>query len=225
MDDAILCYIDGIRTRAGGDVVLTLSVDQTQAAKFQRFLPLVGSPIGVAFAEIGKEIQERPRLYGQQAKILKLSSFFRTPEVWKAIGTDKQFRAWIQMQPSALSSYFDETDKGPRCEAAHVRRAGESGTGYKADYACIPLTHEEHEYQHQHGEKAAFEKYMPGELLAKSIDSEKAWFDRQRIFYVSKWAWDELKRQLGFDSWAEIPPNTLKTWADKHELTLPSDYY
>src|SRR5262245_14745507 len=41
-----------------------------------------------------------------------------------------------------------------RCVAAHVRRASDSGTAYKAAYSCVPLTDAEHRLQHQKGESA-----------------------------------------------------------------------
>src|ERR1700722_7008044 len=73
----------------------------------------------------------------------------------QAKGSDKQFREWIQRQPSCVSGRFNEYVNGEgRCVAAHVRRAGESGTGYKGEYSCVPMTQAEHLQQHQKGESA-----------------------------------------------------------------------
>lgn len=88
-------------------------------------------------------------------------------------GSDKQYREWVRRQPSCLSGQFSEWVNGQgRCVAAHVRRAGESGTGHKGDYACVPLTDAEHRLQHQHGETAL----MP-----------KEWWDSMRIKYLTMW--------------------------------------
>lgn len=89
-------------------------------------------------------------------------------------GTDKQFREWVQRQPSCLSGRFSEylEDGTGRCIAAHVRRARDSGTAFKAEYSCVPLTHAEHLLQHQHGESAL----MP-----------KEWWDRKRLEYLQHW--------------------------------------
>lgn len=85
-------------------------------------------------------------------------------------GTDKQYRAWIQRQPSCISGRFSEWVGGEgRCEAAHVRRAGESGTGFKAPYSCVPLTRKEHAEQHQYGE------------------FDKDFFDKQAKKYLYLW--------------------------------------
>lgn len=103
----------------------------------------------------------------------------------RAKGTDKQFRLWIQKQPSCLTGQFSEwTDKGWRNPACHVRRAGESGTGHKADYACIPMTNEEHRCQHQRGEAVVLTAYLGGEW---SRDSAREWFDQRRIEYLRRW--------------------------------------
>lgn len=68
---------------------------------------------------------------------------------------DETYRKWIQRQPSCLSGTYSEYVNGEgRCVAAHVRRASGSGTGFKGDFACVPLTQEEHLLQHQHGEES-----------------------------------------------------------------------
>lgn len=172
-------------------------------------------------------------LYGPQAQKLRQSGFFRMPDVWKAIGTDDEFRAWVQRQPSCISGEWSEwlEEKGEgRCIAAHVRRAGESGTGYKAPYACIPLTDKEHtQCQHLAGENALYALWLDlkGHRSIEASDNDaKEFFNRKRIEYVESWAWTALKKQLGFAHWSEVPPYVLLRWADKHDLArhLPPEY-
>ena len=218
MTDAIMMYIDGVRTRASGDVVISLSVDSTQALQVQGFISKVGQPVAVAFAEVGdqpdtfKAVQKKGE-FGEFARGLKLSGFFRRPEVWKAVGTDQEFREWVQLQKSVISGNQDHTDSGPRCEAAHVRRAGESGTGYKADYACVPLTHEEHLLQHSKGEVAVLLQYRKG-IKKIEVDEAKDWFNKARIECVQDWCWETAKDQMGEDSWTKISPVTFRIWAN-----------
>jgi hypothetical protein len=91
----------------------------------------------------------------------------------RAKGTDEQFREWVQRQPSCVSGHFSEYVNGEgRCIAAHVRRAGESGTAFKGEYAAVPLTHDEHLLQHQKGESA---------------HGGKEFFDRMRLRYLMLW--------------------------------------
>jgi hypothetical protein len=101
-------------------------------------------------------------------------------------GTDKQFREWVQRQPSCISGQFSEylEDGTGRCVAAHVRRARDSGTGFKAEFACVPMTHAEHLRQHQHGETAAMPYFSDS-----PTDSQlaKEWFDAQRVRYLRTW--------------------------------------
>ena len=65
--------------------------------------------------------------------------------------------------------------------------------------------------QHQQGESAL---------------GGKEWFDKKRIDYVSRWAWETLKNQLGYSSWSETPPEVLNQWATQHNLQhhLPAEY-
>lgn len=92
----------------------------------------------------------------------------------RAKGADKQFREFIQRQPSCISGRFSEyleIGEG-RSIACHVRRAGESGTAYKSEYSCVPMTHAEHLLQHQKGE---------------TVFGGKDFFDQQRLRYLLLW--------------------------------------
>lgn len=173
------------------------------------------------------EAAAAPRRYGQQARELKLSSFFRAPEVWKVLGTDAEFRAWVTRQPSILSGGFNEYDDAGdgRCVACHVRRAGESGTGYKAEYACVPMTDAEHRDQHAYSEHECLFRHRKNDP-APDRQEAKEWFDQKRIETVQAWAWETLKKQLGFESMAAVPPDTIFQWAESEgvERYLPECY-
>jgi hypothetical protein len=152
--------------------------------------------------------------YGQEAKALKLSSFFRIKDVWKQIGNDACFLDWLRNQPCAFCGDYDYVYESgeKRCEAAHIRRVGHgSGTAIKPEYSAIPLCHKHHEKQHKQGES--------------SLGNED-WWAKQRIKYVEDWAWDQLKKILGYDSWKEVPPNVLYGWADDRNIAkyLPEEY-
>ena len=112
--------------------------------------------------------------------------------------TDKDYREFIQTLPSCLSGQFSEyLEDGRRlCIAAHVRRAGESGTAFNAPYSCAPMTQTEHFYQHQHGELACLVKFTRDPQLkvtlldASPIEAERIagnWFDAQVIRYREMW--------------------------------------
>ncbi len=91
----------------------------------------------------------------------------------RAKGTDSDYRAFIQRQPSAVSGVFSEyLESGEgRCVAAHFRTAANSGVGMKPDYSAIPLTCGEHDRQHRVGQyqflpKAEWERLTRKYLLA-----------------------------------------------------------
>lgn len=160
-----------------------------------------------------KAVKKPKGPYSTQAQALWRSAFFRTEAVWRAVGTDEEFIAWIQLQPSAYSKDFSEwVDGEGRCVAAHVRRANDSGTAYKAPYSVIPLKqNEEHMLQHEQGESAL---------------GGKEWFGRQRIQYVSRWAWETLTKKLGYESMTQVPPSAVLVWAKLNQVEryLPSPY-
>lgn len=173
-------------------------------------------PVNVAVALLTNEAaiedmqpkEDHP--YGNEAKILKQSPLFRTPEVWQAIGTDDAFRVWIRQQACCICGHLP-CDEG-HIEAAHVRRiAAGAGMGIKPKYSCIPLCRSCHQMQHNEGES-----FLGG----------KEFLDKQRILYVSKWAWEALKEQLGKSHWYDVTPETLRLWAIKHGIDkyLPQIY-
>jgi hypothetical protein len=156
--------------------------------------------------------------YGKIASSLYASGFFLAPPVLEKIGSDQQFRHWIQKQPSAISKEFSEWIEGEgRCEAAHVRRANEAGVSYKPPYACIPLTHDEHQLQHQEGETAL---------------KPREWFEKARNKYLIAWAKETLLKVLGdhagdeYTGFREVPPAILREWCDGQDLGnyLPTVY-
>lgn len=231
MAEAVILTVDSVRTRAStNEALVTFAVPLEEAALVSSFMTRIGQQVGAAFAEVDQKLPpkapETPkkRPYGMQAQALMLSGFFRAPEVWEALGTDEEFRAWVQRQPSAWSAEFSEyLDNGEgRCVAAHVSRI-EYGRGHshKPEYACIPLTDAEHKLQHAQGE-SAFSRYRED----GTVESGREWFERMRIKYVQEWAWDTLKAKLGYSSMGDVPPEKIRAWAREFnvEHLLPKEY-
>lgn len=114
----------------------------------------------------------------------------------KAIGTDEEYLDFIRRQPSCGSGGFSEwTSQGLRNPACHVRRIKYgSGTGCKGSYNAIPLRHEEHDYQHRHGELGFLKLYRPFE--PHDGQSAKEWFEQQVETYRSLWRLASASGQL-----------------------------
>jgi hypothetical protein len=102
-------------------------------------------------------------------------------------GTDLEYRKWIRQQVSCISGQYSAYPDGEgRNPACHVRRAGKSGTGYKAEYSCVPMTNDEHLDQTNHGEAHCLSVYYWQPRIWTN-DQAKAWFDEQRIEYLERW--------------------------------------
>ena len=160
------------------------------------------------YAAIAPLNQPKPatgKNYGQFAKALYMSQFCMTPEVWQLLGTDEEYRAWIQDQNCITCSTKDyNSDTGEeKCEAAHVRRAGSSGTGFKAEYMCVPLCHEHHHLQHQHGE---------------SVVGGANYMMSQRNLLVKQWAWEKLKEALNVTTMKDTDPQVIVDWATENNV-------
>ena len=209
-----------LTTLVDGTVRLKIDFEPRYRESVMRQLGEPGTPIAVvqldlesAQAQMQQEFIAGEKIktpYGEQAKALRLSAFFRNPNIWQAIDSDPAFLSWLRQQPCAYCQ--SPPNEHHPTEAAHVRRvANGAGVAVKPEYSAIPLCHQHHALQHQQGESAL---------------GGKEWFDKKRIDYVSRWAWEALKNQLGFGSWSEVPPNVLNQWATQHNLQhhLPAEY-
>jgi hypothetical protein len=98
---------------------------------------------------------------------------------------DRKYREWISRQPSCISAQFSEFINGEgRNPACHVRRSSTSGTGFKAEFSCVPMTHAEHWDQHCHGEAGCLRMHRGGNWTR---DTATTWFDQQVKRYRKMW--------------------------------------
>lgn len=190
---------------ADGSLRVYMDIVEKDKQKFQQLFPTLGMAVAMVPLTDVQEIKTNKGQYGDYARQLRLSAFFRTPKVWTLMGTDEEFREWIMTQPSAVSRGMDWDEGQGRwvCVAAHVRRSDESGTGIKADYACIPLMWDEHEKQHREGESSL----MPQE-----------WWEKKRLEYVVAWCWERMKEELGVESMADASPEMIHAWAKERDV-------
>jgi len=157
---------------------------------------------GAAASQIGAH----KSAYGDQARELRLSGFFRCQSVWPKIGTDKHFLGWLKAQKCCVCG-----KPGPG-DPAHVRRiASGAGTGRKPEYSAVPMCHEHHVLQHQQGESAV---------------GGKEFLDKARVNAVESWSWTKLKSDLGIESWKDAEPGILAQWAKDNDVFqfLPDCY-
>lgn len=204
------------RETADGSLEVKLIIDPRFIADFHRIFKIKDMPCALAPLVAGFERnypdpgpEPKQKQTGNWVAALYKAGWFNNPHVLAVLGTDDAYRAWVQKQPSAFSGGFSEyVDGEGRCIAAHVRRAGESGTGYKAPYACVPITNDEHQRQHKEGESAL---------------GGKEWFDKMRAKYVAEWGHGRLREKFEVDSLTEITQEAFVDWADAVGLlkTLP----
>lgn len=190
-----------------GSIELTLVIPSNEVNPFSARLMQFGTNVGLV------ALAFNPANWGREAHALFMSGFFRTPAVWQAIASDAHYQAWVRKQPSAHSKR-QGTEDDP-IVYAHVRRVRDgAGSSIKPLYCGIPLLNSEHRLQHQKGESGLRPK------------EGKAWFDKQRVVFVTLWGWETLKAQLGFEHWPQVPPETLFAWAEKNNVTqyLPACY-
>ena len=221
---AIMGYSSKCGTMADGSLRIQIDVQPKDAQKAFRMFGTPGTAI--ALARLTDEVaveEDRPGKpkkkgkgpFGDYAAALVKTGFFRTPKVWEGIGTDKQYLEWLKGKKSAFSGERDiDKDTGEMfCVPAHVRHVEHgSGTGIKPPYSAIPLTNAEHQLSHQKGDSAI---------------APRDWWDKMRVKYVSQWAYETLKANMGYDSYTDMHPRRLLEWARQRDLEnlLPLLYH
>jgi len=160
----------------------------------------------------GRDMAKRKKgPHGQAAAYLWRSGFFRSPTVWILVGTEDDYATWIREQKCCVDAKQFGAHEGD-VVAAHVERvATGSGTSVKSPWGQIPVCHHHHSLQHQQGESAV---------------GGKAFYDKQRIQHVQRWAAATLAKTLGFNGISWIPPDALIEWAAEKcvDHLLPARY-
>lgn len=218
---AVAAQIAGFRTLVDGSARVSVDLPLEHV---ERWLMEVGTSVALAPLEdkpgavqthddggsIPSPTSGAPRHpYGQQAKALRLSSFCRTPAVWKAVGTDKQFLTWLATQPCAAATLGNCSGD---VVAAHVRRiANGAGTGIKPEYSAVPLCHAHHSKQHNEGEAALWDRTV---------------WDALRIAVLEDFVWAKLHAKFNVDHIYNLEPVKLFAWAKTNNIEkyLPEGY-
>jgi len=171
----------------------------------------------VALARLMSNSVNNRAIYGDEARTLRQSPFFRSPAVWVAISPtgDNTYKMWLWQQKCLFHGQMCSGD----IIAAHVSitetiagvQHGAHGTGIKAHWSMVPLCNFHHQKQHNEGYSAL---------------ANKGYWMKMRLQYVEQWAWEALRGILGYDSWAEVEPADLSAWANARgvEQYLPPSY-
>jgi len=202
-----------------GSLAVRVLIAPTDKQTFMKLLPDVNLPIFIAretqeSAQVGLQ-EQTIQAYGEHAKALMLhSDWMGNPKVWEQIGTDEEYLEWCRHQKCAHCGKAPhwEMETLVLNEAAHVRRvANGAGTAIKPPYSAIPLCHEDHGKQHQHGEDTI---------------GGKDKVDKMRLEHVKRWAWERMREIFGVESMREVAPAILYSWASERgiERHLPLCY-
>jgi hypothetical protein len=208
MSKAIIMTIESVRTRAStNEALVTFAIPLEMAAHVSGFMNKVGRQVGCAFADVDATTRQADDPAPPSGKThnwrqdLAASVFLRTPQVWRAAGTDEEFLEFLRDQKCVYCGKQDlvyETGEG-KCEAAHIRKVSAgAGISIKPEYSAVPLCHEHHALQHKHG--ASF--LMP----------EEEW-QKERIKMLKEWVWSVIKNHLGVASMSDVQPEQVRKWA------------
>lgn len=99
---------------------------------------------------------------------------------------DQRFKRWIQKQPSCIDGVYSEFVNGEgRSVACHVRRvSGGAGIANKPLFNLVPMTHQQHLWQHTVGELALLKHYG---ILCINEQQAKEWFEEKVEHYLKMW--------------------------------------
>lgn len=216
MSDAIPFVSRKISTLVDGTLRIVVDVDPPhRAAAFSLFAEPGTNGAMAALKDGYGLVEDEDNSYGKWWHQMISGNRFH-PQMCQHIDTDAKFEDWIRQQPSCIDGDYDYSEQYPegRCEIAHVRRAGPSGTAHRPPYNGVPMTHAQHSLQHQQGELAVLVKWdVLRSKEDQTVDQAKKWFDSKAFQYRSEWASKTLCRQLGHESRKDCPPAKVLDWA------------
>ena len=206
MGQAISAVRRSYRELADGTLRVQFDIEPNFKNEFLSLFPEIDSLAAIAPLNLSQHVPCETNDYGQYFKNLFQSQFLLQPQVLKTLGTDDDYRAWIQTKKCIVcqkQNYVEETGE-MKCEAAHVRRADAFGMAMKAEFACVPLCRQHHMLQHLKGESA-----IGGQMFV----------EKNRDRYLREWGWEQLKKTFSTDSMKKIDPEVLYTWAENHDIS------
>lgn len=170
-----------------------------------------------AIAETVEQKQKNTGEYGHFAALLDKARLWQHHRVIKLSGTDADYQSWCRSQPCAISGgKGEQLESGEwRCQYAHINFASNSGTGYKnKEYSGLPMTHEMHDIQHQHG----IEPLKTAFLAAKKQNERYKGKKEKELLhmlvrkYSGKWAREAFREKyFKVDSWTKVVPQQFMT--------------
>lgn len=227
------CFSAAVRLLDGKDVWVEEA--PAEAKGIGRYWVIDGAPVNPQ--EPPKSAAtEKP--YGEAASALYKTGFWFVPEVLAAIGSDAEYRKWIQNQPCIVCGGGDLVEQTGelKCEAAHVKRPSNSGMGHKPEYSCVSLCHECHiGYQHSRGTVDLYVKALRHDGKDPSLEHANraavrepafAWLDKWRDKLLIEWTTTTIAKHFKVESTGFIPPLELRKWARERgvEKYLPEIY-
>lgn len=216
-----------IRLGSSDDLQPFKSLDVSKGNKTGHILnaTIAKGDIAKLAQEQEEQKKEGERKYGQHARALMLSGFFKEPAVYMQVGKDRDFLQWLKSQRCVVTG-------AETVDVAHVREiAAGAGVGIKPEYSAIPLSRQMHRHvQHQQGivylYRVAHGKSTNLTWSDEDIKIARRWLQDKVRRHIVGWAWETLRKQLGYESWSEVPPEKLRAWAHHHDVTelLPDEY-
>lgn len=152
-----------------------------------------------------KALEKKQKKYEDADNILLLNNFYGNPKVLSAVGTDEEFKTWIEQQECLIDNTKDNVVAYSIVKNPNI-------------YNYVPLT------------KSNVEKIEKGELKIKLnnvevIDTYSFLLQFNRKLLI-KFVKEKIKEKLNIPSEYFIPPKMLYEWAIKNDLNrlIPVQY-
>ena len=198
---------------------LDVSSDESRSVFFSRYAGL-GPGFEMTFLVMSQPLaspaqsspvaQKSGGGHGEYWRDLIKSGVFNAEAVCAAIMSDEDYQGAVRGMKSVISG-------NTPCVYAHVRRAANSGTGFKPRYSGVPLKDAEHQAQHQSGERTVLADCGVGML---SIEAAKEWFGNRAARVRATVMSQALASRLpGYESSrADVEPRWVVEWFAENNL-------
>ncbi len=166
--------------------------------------------------------------HGDFARWFYGSGALRMPKVWEALGSEMDHKHYIQTKNCVICGRQDlNQDTGEMlCEEAHVRDASNSGTGFKPGFVSVPMCHQHHADQHNHGYASLYQEYCHTHKQAQDLspDLVEEWMkDRCRkhaMDYIEEWCKLKFYEYFGIDTLTNMSPDMFDGFCNLYGIDI-----
>lgn len=110
---AVVATRRSYRELVDGTLRVQIDIEPQDKAAFLQLFPEPGAAMGIAALAATVPTHTHPHDYSKQAQLLRLSGFCRSPDVWRAAGSEGEYDEWLRTRACVVETTECSGDPSP----------------------------------------------------------------------------------------------------------------